>query len=181
MQTPKHRVFISYHHANDEDYKISFEEYFADQTKQIISRSVSIGDIDSNLPAETIRGKIRDEFIREATVTVVLIGKETWKRRHVDWEIAASIRKSSKNSRCGLLGLILPSHPDFGKQSYTAGILPPRLVDNQKCGFAKVYDWDSSGANVAGWIHDAFSRRDVDSPDNSREGFKHNKTADSWR
>ena len=58
QSTPRHNVFVSYRHANDEAYKTNFVDYFANQTKDIISRSVEIGNIDSNLPAETIRVNI---------------------------------------------------------------------------------------------------------------------------
>ena len=43
-------------------------------------RSVDIGDIDPHLKSETVRQKIRDEYISDATVTVVLIGRHTWQR-----------------------------------------------------------------------------------------------------
>ena len=33
-----------------------------------------------------MRQKIRDEYIRDATVAIVLIGPRTWQRKHVDWE-----------------------------------------------------------------------------------------------
>ena len=45
-----------------------------------VSESVEIGDIDSNLNTETIREKIRDESLRDSTVTVVLSGAYTWQR-----------------------------------------------------------------------------------------------------
>ncbi len=51
----------------------------------IVDESVGDGDIDDdNLATETIRQRIRDNFIRDATVTVVLIGPCTWQRKHVD-------------------------------------------------------------------------------------------------
>lgn len=180
QSTPRHNVFVSYHHANDEAYKKNFVDYFANQTKEIISRSVEIGDIDSNLPTETIRSRIRDNFIRGATVTVVLIGTETWKRKHVDWEIASSLRQTKNNSRCGLIGLILPTHTSYGTGKYTNGTVPPRLVDNQQCGFAKIYDWTTDGDSVVKWIHEACERRSTIEPDNSRDGFKYNRNGDSW-
>ena len=78
----------------------------------IVERSVGDGDIEDNLRVETIRRRIRDEFIADATVTVVLIGPATWQRKHVDWEIGSSLRATRTNSRCGLLGILLPSHSD---------------------------------------------------------------------
>ncbi|MDW3191421.1 MAG: TIR domain-containing protein [Cytophagales bacterium] len=109
----RHKVFVSYHHDNDQAYR------------DMISKSVQIGDIDSNLKVETVRQKIRDEYLRDSTVTVVLIGKETWARKHVDWEIGASIRRFLYNSRSGLLGIFLPSHPDYAKDNVRGNLIPP--------------------------------------------------------
>ena len=109
-QTNKHKVFISFHHE-DQTYKNQFVQMMG---KDLVDKSVEDGDIDDDrLLTETIRQKIRDDFITEATVTVVLIGPCTWQRKHVDWEIGSSLRDTKKNSRCGLLGILLPDHPNY--------------------------------------------------------------------
>ena len=84
-QTKRHKVFISYHHDEDQKYK----ERFAKMMKgDIVDKSVKDGDInDRNLPLDEVRRRIRDNFIADAKVTVVLIGTCTWQRKHVDWEI----------------------------------------------------------------------------------------------
>jgi hypothetical protein len=61
--TTKHKTFISYHHANDEQYKIAFKKIFADIHDIIVPWDVEIGDIDPNLKTDTIRRKIRDEYL----------------------------------------------------------------------------------------------------------------------
>lgn len=105
-QVPKHKVFVSFHHQ-DQGYKDLFTQIMGDD---IVDKSVEDGDInDSNVPTNTIRQQIRDEFIRDATVTVVLIGPCTWQRKHVDWEVGSSLRRTRRNSRCGLLGILLPT------------------------------------------------------------------------
>ena len=79
--------------------------------KRIVDRSVDTGNIDdTGLKTATVRQKIRDDYIRDATVAIVLIGPRTWQRKHVDWEIGSSIRKTKRNPRCGLLGIVLPNH-----------------------------------------------------------------------
>lgn len=75
--TSRHKTFISYHHANDEQYKREFKEIFADIHDVIIPWDVEVGDIDPNQKTETIRRKIRDEYLRDSTVTIVLIGSNT--------------------------------------------------------------------------------------------------------
>ncbi|MDC9726922.1 MAG: TIR domain-containing protein [Candidatus Thioglobus sp.] len=171
----RHNVFVSYHHKNDEDYKLEFERIFSDIYDVLETKAVSDGDIDPYLKTETIRQKIRDEFIRDASVTIVLIGSETWKRKHVDWEISSSIRSTRLNSRTGLLGIILPTYPKYSK-----GTIPPRLQDNIDCKFAKIYNWSDDPSLVQSWIHEAFLRRKRINPDNSRDMFAKNRSDSSW-
>ena len=184
-QTDRHKVFVSFHH-DDQEYKDLFVDMMGDD---IVDKSVEDGDIDDdNLATETIRQKIRDDFIADATVTVVLIGPCTWQRKHVDWEIGSSLRDTKKNSRCGLLGILLPNHPDFGPgKKYNPHLIPPRLADN--CGgddpYACIYDWPGQKAtdSIRQWIHKAFKRRDGTPPDNSRDQFRRNRTgscSDGW-
>ena len=174
-QTPRHKVFISYHHDEDQEYKNRFVEMMG---SNIIDRSVNVGDIvDSNLPLDEVRRKIRDDFIADATVTIALIGRCTWKRKHVDWEIGSSLRKTKKNPRCGLVGILLPNHSDFKKEEYDPHLIPPRLADN--CDgddpYACLYDWSNQAGGIRRWIHRAFQRRDGTPPDNGREQFGHNR------
>ncbi|MCY3801777.1 MAG: TIR domain-containing protein [Chloroflexi bacterium] len=190
---PRHKVFISFHHK-DQAYKDLFVELMEDY---IVDKSVRDGDIDDDfLSTETIRRRIRDNFIRDATVTVVLIGPCAWQRKHVDWEIGSSLRKTTQNSRCGLLGLLLPSHPNFRTGKYTPSLIPPRLADN--CNgtepYAYIYDWPTQLMSLAGmslweaiesrtnsekqirrWIHEAFIRRSGTPPNNGRPQFKRNR------
>ena len=176
----RHNVFISYHHANDEYYKNEFERLFSGPYGIFETKSVSDGDIDPNgIKTETTRQKIRDEYIRNATVTVVLIGTETWKRKHVDWEISTSIRSTEYNSRNGLLGIILPTRSDTA-QNYNAYTIPPRLHDNIACGFASIHNWSTNPNEVQSWIHDAFSKRTRVNPINSRQSFANNRSGYSW-
>ncbi|MFH1913912.1 MAG: TIR domain-containing protein [Pseudomonadota bacterium] len=87
-----HKVFVSYHHANDQAYRDAFEGMFSLLSGVFISKSVQIGEISPLLATDTVQAKIRDEYLRDSTVTVVLIGTQTWQRKHVDWEISSSIR-----------------------------------------------------------------------------------------
>lgn len=176
----RHNVFISYHHQNDEDYKIEFERLFSGIYDIMETKAVSDGDIDPYLDTETIRQKIRDNFIRSATVTVVLIGSETWKRKHVDWEISSSLRNTQRNPRTGLIGIILPTYPRTDTSKYSRGTIPPRLYDNIDSGYASIHNWSNDPTIVQNWIHKAFKRRDQQNPTNSREMFGKNRSAGQW-
>ena len=127
QKIPRHRAFISYH-DEDRDWKDKFSRQMG---KHIIDRSVKVGNIDDiNIKTETIRQKIRDNFLRDSSVTVVLIGPCTWRRMHVDWEVGSSLRDTKRNPRSGLLGILLPNHPDYNKKRHNSRLMPPRLADN---------------------------------------------------
>ena len=174
---PRHQVFVSFH-ERDIEYK---EQFVRMMRGRMLDRSVDTGGIDdAGLKTGTVRNKIRDEYIRDATVTVVLIGPCTWQRKHVDWEIGGSLRDTKKNSRCGVLGILLPNHPDFGKRRRNLKRVPPRLADNAQGDdlYAQIYDWPEpwAPARVADWIHAAFTRRGGFAPSQSRRSFGRNWT-----
>lgn len=181
--TTKHKTFISYHHANDEQYKIAFKKIFADIHDIIVPWDVEIGDIDPKLKADTIRRKIRDEYLRDSTVTVVLIGSQTWQRKHVDWEIYSSLRDTNANPRSGLVGILLPTYSDFSNPKINIHTLPPRFSDNWQNGFANLYRWSTNPAEVEKWIHEAFLNRDnpKNLPNLQRELFVKNRTGTQWQ
>lgn len=176
MRQPKrHTVFISYHHHQDQKYRDKFVTMMGDA---IVDKSVGDGDIDdSNIKTDTIRQRIRDDFIAGASVTVVLIGSCTWRRKHVDWEIGASLMATKKNPRCGLVGILLPTHPNYRSKKRDPHLIPPRLADNCKGSdpYACIYDWSGNRGEIREWINQAFTRRKGTPPHNSRKQFKNNR------
>ena len=171
MAQRKHKVFISYHHANDQYYK---EELLRlnEQHGVFIDASVDTSDIDDGLDDDVIRQKIRDDYLRDSTVTLLLVGVETKRRKHVDWEIYSSMFNGKVNKQSGVLVMNLPStgctnytaaHGDDEKQavypqttSWTSITsraeyerryphTPDRIIDNLLKGCAKVSvtNWDT--------------------------------------
>ena len=102
-----HKVFISYHHHNDQEYKELLAEWGTDN-EIFVDRSVDTGDISDSLDDESIREIIRDEYLRDSTVTIVLVGTETKTRKHVDWEIYSSMFDGRLNKKSGILVINLP-------------------------------------------------------------------------
>ncbi len=105
---PIHKVFISYYHCEDQDYKDKLVE-MGEENRIFIDRSVDTDDISDQLPPQTIRQKIRDEYLHDSTVTIVLVGENTWRRKHVDWEIYSSMIDGKVNKKSGILVVNLPS------------------------------------------------------------------------
>lgn len=115
-----HKVFISYHHGNDQGYKDSLVK-FGKQHSIFVDRSVDTGDIPDQWSDETIRQEIRDNYLRDSTVTIVLVGEETRRRKHVDWEIYSSMYDGSVNKKSGIVVINLPGksncpHAPYGDE-----------------------------------------------------------------
>ena len=170
----RHKVFLSYYHKDDQYYRNRFEKLFG---HLFISKSVEPGDIDTDVSTEYIKRLIQQNYIEDTSVLVVLVGPKTYGRKHVDWEISATLNKKV-GGYSGLLGLCLPTHPDYSKDKYNADVVPPRLVDNLKSGYAKFYDWTEDEAKIKKWTEEAFQSRidKADKIDNSREQFKYNRS-----
>ncbi len=156
MILPKRKVFISYYHADDQKYKESLCKW-NEQAKIFIDKSVDSGNIDENLPDQTIREIIRDQYLRDSSVTILLAGPNTAGRKHVDWELYSSMYNGKINKQSGILVINLPEtgcteitaahgsvekqviYPEFeswyGIDSFAAyrrryPHLPDRIIDN---------------------------------------------------
>lgn len=102
------KVFISYHHANDQWAKDHLV-YLNNQFNIFDDCSVNSGDIDDTfLTDEQIRVRVRDSYLRDTTVTIVLVGLETRFRKHVDWELYSSMRDSPRYAKSGIVLVPLP-------------------------------------------------------------------------
>lgn len=103
-----HKVFISYHHANDQDFKEALLD-MNDQNGIFVDQSVDTGDISDALSDQQIRQKIRDEYLSDTTVTILLSGTQTGRRKHIDWELYSSMFDGTVNKKSGILVINLPT------------------------------------------------------------------------
>ncbi len=177
VNNTKHRVFISYHHQNDQEYKNYFENYFGDI---FINHSVAPGDINTDVSHEYVKKLIQNGYVQHSSVVVVLLGTETHLRKHVDWEISAAL--SSKVGGCsGLVGILLPTHLNFNKGPYSPDLIPPRLKDNTDSGYAKIYNWTEDKKAIQNIIEEAFESKIslANKIDNSRIQFSKNKSGEA--
>ena len=87
---------------NGQWYKEALVE-FGESNSMFVDRSVDTDDIPHEWTDEQIRRAIRDKYLRDSTVTIVLVGRETRRRKHVDWEIYSSMYDASVNKRSGIV------------------------------------------------------------------------------
>ena len=165
---PKRKVFISYHHDDQDEV----EEFLVDFEDSFIPKVLGVSDEDDFILSDDpdyIMRRIREKYLTDSTVTIVMIGACTWSRKYVDWEIASTLRNDAKNKRSGLLAITVKSEANGNKT------LPSRLKDsverdsdNEDVGYARWMKYPKSASSLEAWIDDAYDQRDTE-PDNSRE------------
>ena len=168
----KHKVFISFYHHDDQKYKNYIDRYLSNN---IINKSVFEGEYNPDNSDEYIKRLIREDKVSDSSVIVVLVGPNTKKRKHVDWEIYAGLRDSI-NGCSGLVCILLPEIPISADGTFSISSVPARLGDNINSGYAKVYTWDYAINNFDSIIETAYSDRILlkNKKDNSRLQMQYN-------
>lgn len=157
MAIVRRKCFISYHHA-DQDAVNAFVRRFDHEHDSFIARGLGEempGDVINSTNTDYVMAKIRERFLSDSTVTIVLLGRCTWARRYVDWEIQSSLRRGEHTVPNGLLGIKLPSFTSF----------PQRFHDNLSSDwpridcYARHMDYPGSTEELVSGIEAAYQRR----------------------
>lgn len=173
----RHKCFVSYHHEDQSEVE-AFIDSFGDV---FIAKAVGVSDEDDFIDSDDtdyVLRQIREKYLTDSTVSIVLVGKCTWARKYVDWEIMSTLRNDSANKRSGLIGITLPSAADY------SGKMPPdRVADNVEGtngdeGYARWKKYPGDKGSLRSWIDDAFDARDSRASlvENSRARFLSNRT-----
>lgn len=147
----KRKVFVSYYHGGDQGYYDLFTRAFCD-TYEVITDNSLERRIDSP-NVDYVMRRIRENYIAGSSCTIVLVGRDTWGRKYVDWEIKATLEKEH-----GLIGVRLPTAPVTPQGTVT---VPDRLYDNITSGYALWVTWEqiTAGAQACtAYIEHANSR-----------------------
>ena len=154
---PRRKCFLSYHHADDV-VVTNFVDTFAHLLNGFIVRRLGEmpDDIVDSNDTSYVMSRIRQDYIKDSTVTIVLMGKCTWARRYVDWEIQASLRSGESVMPNGLLGIKLPGFSDFPER-FNANLKTNGAPDS----YAGWIDYPSSLEMLENAIEWAFNRRNT--------------------
>jgi hypothetical protein len=158
----RHKVFLSYHHA-DQEMVDDFIRKFDRERRLLITRVVG-GDMATDVGinsnnTEYVMSRIRERYLSDSTVTIVMVGEQTWSSKYVDWEIASSLRQGPvAGLPNGLIGILAPG--------MFRARLPDRFNDNYSVdsngnsnGYATFRKYPTSIAELVGIIEDAFRAR----------------------
>ena len=159
-------VFVSYHHGGDAAARDRFER----ENRSIIrSSSIYPGEISSG---PEVRREIRKRIVG-CHYVVVLVGRETYTRRWVDWEIHAALTRDRGGAPRPVVGILLPEMSTLGALlqsplvkpsprttagellrlsdelsrelvAETGATLPARLLDNLLTGYVILVPWPAS-------------------------------------
>lgn len=146
MNNTMHKVFISFHHDNDQWYKDELVRW-GTKNKIFEDGSVDLGEIPDDWEPQQIREYIRDEHLRDTSITILLVGTETKNRKHIDWELYSSMYDGKRNKKSGILVINLPSvncqYHTLCSQEEKDTILPGKnwIVINNRTEFERRYPY----------------------------------------
>ena len=162
----QHKCFVS---CNSDDKK-AVDDFCNEFEETFIRRGIQMEeDIINSDNTDYVMQRIRQLYLQDSTVTIVLIGRCSWARKFVDWEVQSSLRKSQSGPPPnGLVAIQL-------WESYK--ILPNRVNLNVDSGYAKFYKYPSSTASLSRIIDEAFNARSekVDLIVNPRDRYTYNR------
>lgn len=177
MNSVRHKVFLSYHKSDQDDVE-NFIQTFDNERKVFITRSMINVDMENDIinsnDTDYIMSRIRELYLKNSTVTIVMLGKCTWARKYIDWEIKSSLRSGDKYTPNGLLGILIPSQGDSANPPER---LNKNLPSDDTEGYARWYTYPTRKDTLANWIEDAFQARSTRRHliNNSRDRFSNNR------
>lgn len=152
-ETIRRKVFIS-HYGVD---RPAVKEFIDKWSDVFIPKELGVYDKEdfiNSTDGDYVMSQIRQKYLTDSTVTIVLIGTCTHSRRYIDWEIKSSLRQGSYTPN-GLLGIVLPNLS-------SAPHLPERFLANwskdTEC-YAEYHWAPSSKEQLQQWIETAYNAR----------------------
>jgi hypothetical protein len=154
MTPQKRKVFIS-HFKGDRTEVGNFINTFGYVFIPKILGANDNDDFINSTNTDYVMRRIRDKYLEDSSVTLVLIGSCTHSRRYVDWEIKSSLQQGQGTPN-GLLGIVLPS------QNNNA-LLPQRFKANWTKGhincYARYKSYPRTDQELREYIEDAYLAR----------------------
>jgi hypothetical protein len=164
LSAVRRQIFVSYHQA-DTDEVGRFITAFDHIADGFIARGIGAsmpGDVIDSTDTEYVMRRIRGTYLKDSSITVVLIGACTWSRRYVDWELQASLRSGTTVTPNGVFGIRLPSYTGSGYPNRLNKNLllpgPRGLLTPSHC-YARVYEMPRSPNEFRTYVEDAFAAR----------------------
>lgn len=159
LQPIKRKVFVSYCHRD----QAAAEQFVAQWSNVFTHRALGLAydeNIINSNDTEYVMSRIRQDYLGDSSVTIVLIGTCTHSRKYVDWEIKASLRRGASLPN-GLLAYILPTCGLAGLAGLGYPHVPNRLNLNLRgpASYARYFFIPDREETMRQNIEDAFAAR----------------------
>jgi len=154
MDFIKRKIFISHYKGDGCEVDAFIKDFGNVFIPKVLGANDNDEFINSTNP-DYVMQRIREIYLEDSTVTIVLIGSCTHSRRYVDWEIKSSLQQGRYLPN-GLMGIVLPSQNNSAH-------LPERLSANwnkehNDC-YTRYWSYPSSERKLWEWIEDAYQAR----------------------
>ncbi len=150
----RRKCFVSYHVDDEREVAKFIDDYGTVFIPTVVGVTDDDDFVDSD-DTDYIMARIREKYLSDSTVTIVMIGECTWARRFIDWEIYSTLREYEKYPVSGLMAITLPSVANLSKT------LPLRLADNidDSKKYARWWKYPTSADGLRQCIEEAFEAR----------------------
>lgn len=133
------KIYISCYENNDKVFKEkiielnkarngAIFELINSQEEEIEKEILSLNINDSKSFIERIRNK----YLRDADVVILLLGLETKKRKSIDWELKAAMTETNLFSKSGILIVYLPEITERFGVKIPRSVLPNIILKNME-------------------------------------------------
>ena len=160
---PRRKVFISYFKGDKWWVDKLVADWGQSGSGVFIPHVLGVREDDDFVDSDDvdyIMSAIRDRYLQDTSVTIVIIGRCTHSRRFVDWEIKGSLRQPANGLPNGLLGIEIPPPKDAAGNPIWHH-LPDRFSRNydgqsKSSSYARYYVWPTNGAELRRQIEEVF-------------------------
>lgn len=98
------RIFVSFHHDKNDGHSQVTRKLIKSIGHQDITLNEGTKIENEDLKSdESIRKEIRDKFLKDVDVTIVIVGEDTINRKHIDWEIRSTVHQFSGHRNGGIV------------------------------------------------------------------------------
>ncbi len=154
MSINRRKVFISHYKAD----RAEVDDFVRNFSSVFISEVLGANDNDdfiNSTDTDYVMRRIRELYLEDSTVTIVMLGSCTHSRRYIDWEIKSSLRQGGYTPN-GLMGIVLPSRK---RKARLLERFRSNWNENHDDSYARFLSYPSSPLQLSKWIKNAHQAR----------------------
>lgn len=134
-------IFISYYYNESREYMEKIKKFLETKFDNINIIYERVNYKHKGLNDKAITKIIRENYLRISSLIIILLSKNAWKRKHIDWELSAALRHTKSNSRKPVIAILTPDYgTTFLSQTNKTSI---RIIRNVKNEYIEIIFWNN--------------------------------------